>query len=443
MKDQQMSQPESFVTYAERTAGLGAVAEQRYRKASQARVLNGSILMLLSTTLVSGLNFAFTVSMARMLGPARFGHVTAANTLVMLASAITLSFQLVCAKFVARNETQGEKVSVYHSLLGKAWVVSLAVGAGLFMLKRPVAQYLNVPDFWILAVLAIGISVYAPLGVRRGAMQGNCSFGRLSGNMIIEALAKLLTAILLVALGYGVMGAVGALSASIVAAYFLPRMSSEFSVKAQTIRQPASFSEGMQVIVFFVGQVIISNIDIILVKHYFSPESAGIYAGIALVGRVLYFASWSVVSAMFPISAAAKSREEDPNVLLVPLLFVLAIAIVFILVANFFPTMIMHAIFGAAFSEPEESLLMLYPAATGLYALSVVLMTYEMSRRIANTGWLQLIFSGVLVLAIAIFHHSLHDVIVVQIVLMAAMLLLVSFPFFRRYKRFLLPEETA
>jgi O-antigen/teichoic acid export membrane protein len=398
-------------------------------------------VMLLSTSLVSVLNFAFNVSMARMLGPAKFGHVTAAVTILMLASAITLAFQLVCAKFVARNEPVGQKVSVYRSLLSKGWLVSLIAGAGLFLLQRPVSSYLRIPNPWILAVLAIGISAYVPLGVRRGGLQGMCSFGRLSTNFIIEAVVKLVLAVTLVVLGYGVLGAVGAISGSIFAAFFFPRMPSVFGTKPQTALQPASFHEGMQATVFFVGQVIINNIDILLVKHFFAAELAGLYAAVALVGRVLYFAAWSVVSAMFPISAAAKPRDEDPNVILVPLLFVIAICIVFIMAASFFPDLIINTIFGGRFSE-SGSLLTLYAAATGIYALSVVLMTYEMSRRIANTGWLQLLFSGILVLAIGIFHHTLRDVIVVQIVLMAAMLIVVSYPFFRRFKQILSPQET-
>jgi hypothetical protein len=70
-------------------------------------------------------------------------------------------------------------------------------------------------------------------------------------------------------------------------------------------------------------------------------------------------------------------------------------------------------------------------------------MAYEMSRRIANTGWLQLIFSGILVVAIGMFHHTLEEVIIVQIVLRAVLLLIVSFPFLRRYKQFLVPQETV
>ncbi len=62
----------------------------------------------------------------------------------------------------------------------------------------------------------------------------------------------------------------------------------------------------VQAIVFFVGQVIISNIDILMVKHFFPPDLAGLYAAIALVGRLLYFGAWSIVSAMFPVSAENK-----------------------------------------------------------------------------------------------------------------------------------------
>ena len=82
-----------------------------------------------------------------------------------------------------------------------------------------------------------------------------------------------------------------------------------------------------------------------------------------------------------------------------------------------------------------SSLLSLYAIATAIYAIAMVLMAYEISRRIANVGWLQLLFSGVLVVVIGFYHHSLREVIVVQIVLMTSMLVLVSFPFLRRLRR--------
>src|SRR6516165_4283576 len=104
-----MAPRDSIAALPERPSFLLAVTAQLRRKDPQSMVLNGSIIMLLSSTLVSLLNFAYNVVMARMLGPSSFGHVTASVTLLMLASAVTLSFQLVCAKFVARNQKPGAK----------------------------------------------------------------------------------------------------------------------------------------------------------------------------------------------------------------------------------------------------------------------------------------------------------------------------------------------
>lgn len=426
------------VTLSDQHGPLAAGAAESRRTGARAIVVGGSIIMLASTTLVSILNFAYNVVMARMLGPSKFGHVTASVTLLMLASSVTLAFQMVCAKFVARNQKPGAKARVYRSLLGKAWLVSLALGSAIFIAQKPMAWYLNLPDSWILAVLAIGIAAYVPLGVRRGALQGLCSFGRLSASFIVEALTRLVTGVLLVAAGYSVMGAVGAISAAVLAGYLFPRMAPEMRVKSEE-GYPASFGEGIQAIVFFVGQVIICNTDILLVKHFFAPEVAGLYAAVALVGRLLYFASWSVVSAMFPVSAAAPAQDEDPKVIFLPALAVVGMSATFILTLSLFPHLIIHTIFGVEFHQGEP-LLALYAAATGTYSLSVVLIAYEMSRRIANTGWLQLLFSGILVLAIGTFHSTLREVIVVQIVLMAAMLLLVSIPFLRRHRQALVRE---
>jgi len=73
---------------------------------------------------------------------------------------------------------------------------------------------------------------------------------------------------------------------------------------------PISFREGLQAIVFFSGQTIINNFDIVLVKHFFPPAEAGFYAAIALVGRLVNMCAWSVVNTMFPVSAAPVQRTN-------------------------------------------------------------------------------------------------------------------------------------
>jgi O-antigen/teichoic acid export membrane protein len=428
-----MPQTESVITLTPAEAPT-ATAEARPQNSARSTMLNGSAIMLVAMMLVNIFNFAYNMVMARMLGPAAFGNINAAVTLLLLASCVSLAFQLVCAKFVARNHADSSKAAVVHSLLGKAWIASLALGAVLFLAQKPVAAYLNVPSPWIIGLLALGIGAYAPLGVKRGAMQGVCAFPRLGTNFVLEALTRFFLGAGLVIAGYGVLGAVGAISASVIVACFIPRIPAQLRVQAGTA-EPPSYAEAIQAIVFFIGQVIINNIDILLVKHFFPSDPAGIYAAISQIGRLLYFASWfGVVNAMFPVAAAASPDHKKAHGIGLPLLLVLGLSLIFIAGAALFPHLIMGVIFGSRFIEIGW-LLALYAIATALYSLSVVFIAYEMSRRIANTGWLQLMFSGALVLGIGLFHHSLHQVIMVRIVLMAAMLVLVAVPFLRSHNK--------
>ena len=66
------------------------------------KILSGSLTLLAGSGLVGVMNLVYNLAIARLLGPSGFGHATAVYTLLMLMSAVTLSFQIVCAKLVAR-----------------------------------------------------------------------------------------------------------------------------------------------------------------------------------------------------------------------------------------------------------------------------------------------------------------------------------------------------
>jgi hypothetical protein len=118
--------------------------------------------------------------------------------------------------------------------------------------------------------------------------------------------------------------------------------------------------------------------------------------------------------------------------LIVPLLFVVALSAIFVVALAAFPNVVIHVLFGSGFHRVginTAELLVMNAVATGIYALAVVLITYEMSRRIANTGWFQLVVSAAVMAGVVFFHDSLLQVIVVQQVLRATLLLAVSIPF--------------
>ena len=400
--------------------------------------------MLVGSALVSVLNFAYNVAVARMLGPAGFGHAAVAVTLLMFVSAVTLSFQLVGAKLVARSESTAEKAAVYQRLMKRAWKLGAVIGISLAVASGPLTAYLHLPSVWMILALAAGFAFYVPVGARRGGMQGMCSFKRFAASYVFEALLKFVGAVVLVEAGFGAMGAIVAIAASLVFAYFVP------SVPRELGSEPAanvfvSSGEARQAIVYFAGQVLICNTDILLIKHFFSPERAGLFAAVALVGRVVYFASWMVVSAMFPIAAGAKEEQSRKGLLAVPVLFVILLTGGFVTLLTFFPDFVLHLVFGRMFAAGANlgSLLALYAANAGIYSMSVVLIAYEMSRRIANTAWWQLAFSGFIVGGIYLFHATLHEVVYVELTCMSVLLLVVALPFLRRSAPAVQEQEAA
>ena len=171
-----------------------------------------------------------------------------------------------------------------------------------------------------------------------------------------------------------------------------------------------------------------------LVKHFFPPADAGLYAAVAMVGRVIFAFSQAVVNSMFPLVAGTADEErKDGKVIATSLLLVLAIGGSIALGLRIAPASLWTAFFGHSFgivgSYNLPYLLSLYAVTTLIYCLSVVMITYEMSYKIANTSWIQFLFSGVLVAGICAFHSSLRQVIWVQLVLMVVLLLFVAFPF--------------
>ncbi|MHB1936580.1 MAG: lipopolysaccharide biosynthesis protein [Acidobacteriaceae bacterium] len=389
--------------------------------------------MLSGSGLATATNFIYNIAVARFLGPNGFGNATAVYTLLTLVSAVTLSFQIISAKIVAQQKSPEAKSAGYRSFHGGSWVCGIVIASILLMFYRSIASYLNLGDPLLIVLLAVGVAFYIPLGSRRGYLQGAYGFRRLAGNLVFEGVARLGGSVLLILLGLGVRGVIAANSAAVVAAYFA--ITPNLAVRIPTpIRRSYALRELSQAVVFFSGQILINNCDIVLVKHFFLLREAGLYAVVAMVGRVVFSFSQAVVNSMFPLVAGTNDEErKDLTVIASALLMVLSIGSLLALGLRLAPDWIWKVFFGGKFeiAGPHglSYLLALYAITSVVYSLSAVIITYQMSYKIANTSWVQLLFSGVVIAGISVFHSSLRQVILVQLLLMSILLVLVALPF--------------
>jgi O-antigen/teichoic acid export membrane protein len=412
-------------------------------KTLHARIVSGSVVLLSGSTLTTAINLAYNIAVARFLGPKGFGQATVVYTILTLISAVTLSFQIISTKAVAQQHSAEGKAAVYRGFHRGAWVCGILVALLLILFQRAIAGYLVLPDPMLVAILAIGVAFYVPLGSRRGYIQGTYGFRRLATNFVVEGLSRLGGSVLLIQLGYGVEGVIAANSAAVVMAYFTaaPKLGSPIP---NPLRFSIAFRETSMAMVFFFGQVLISNCDIVLVKHFFVAQEAGLYAAVAMVGRVIFAFSSAVVNSMFPLVAGTRDEErKDLRVIATSLLLVIGAGSALTLCLWIAPAGIWTTLFGSGFEIAGQYnfpyLLALYAITTIVFSLSVVIITFEMSYKVANTSWVQLALSGVVIAGICRFHSSLREVILVQLVLMVALLLCVGMPFL--FNSFTTPVE--
>jgi O-antigen/teichoic acid export membrane protein len=402
-------------------------------KSLPARIISGTFVLLSGSGLTMTINMVYNVVIARFLGPQGFGQAVVVYTILTLLWAITLAFQITSTKLVARQSTVEGKSAVYRYFNRRSWAVSILVALVLSAFTPQISAYLNLADVSLVPLIAIGAAFYIPLGTRRGFHQGSLGFRALASNMILEQIIRLGGSLALILMGMGVRGVIIANSAALVCVYFAMPVKTRGRM-ANPVENSYPIRETCQAAVFFGGQMLINNSGIMLVDHFFAAREAGLYAAVAMVGRVIFSMSQAVVNSTFPLVAGSDDEaRRDLRVIATSLMLVLVIGGTVALGLCVAPATLWTHLFGAGFEITGKYtisyLLALYAFSTVIYALSSVIITFEMSYKIANASYVQLAFSGLLIGAICVFHSNLREVVLVQLAMVVLLFVAVAVPF--------------
>lgn len=426
------------------TGNIMPATPKRWRSLAQSlqqnRLLSGSALFFVSTTIVNGGNYLFNLLLGRWLGPALFADVSIVITLFLLLTFITAGFQQTAAKFAAMYsasdpEHAARKVTLLRRWLNRrSWlvgaVVCLVVGGGAPFWQ----QFFHTASPWIFVIFAIGLPFYFVQGIDRGLLQGQMQFGTLAISYQAEMWVRLLIGLLLVITGWAAEGAIVGLALSILATWFVAdyalRRQQPPSVRAHNgpllspAERQAIWHFALPVLMVETSLILINNSDVLIVKRFFDSVAAGQYAALALIGRIVFFGTWSVVITMFPLVAQKHQRGEAHRPLLwMALGMVLGVSVFIIGGTVLLPELIVRILFGADYLGIAP-LLWRYAVATALFALANVLINYHLALGNRIGSALALLAGIAQVVVLTRFHATLNQVVVLQIVLMAGLLLL-------------------
>jgi len=205
--------------------------------------------------------------------------------------------------------------------------------------------------------------------------------------------------------------------------YYCSRVSfmADKKVDKQKLNTVFSF---LSVIVFYeLSQILINNSDVILVKHYFTAQEAGLYSSMALLGRAVFFATWSLVTVLFP-KVIEKENKGESHIELFwsSLMIVASIGGSMVLGSYLFGEQIMLLAFGRAYVS-VSNYLWLYCLLTTMFACANVFVYYYMSLGKYIPVFISILIGFLQIYFLTVYHSDLAQVLFVQLALMLVMLL--------------------
>ena len=381
---------------------------------------------LLSTIVVNGGNYLYNLLLGRILGPKAFAEAALMVTLLLVLSFLGMTFQLSVAKFSAQYDDT-KKDMIVSKMLGYALWIGGGVGLLVVVAAPKLQEFFNTQNALMFQLFGLGIPVYFLMSINRGHFQGLEQFTKLSFSYQSEMWGRLLitlVALVLIPAQHGVLVVVGILVSLFLGLFPFKSLKVDFfgsqDLDPKITKQIRNF---IAITAFYeLTQILINNSDILLVKRYFEPEQAGLYAALALIGRVVYFVAWMFVMLLLPQVVKAKKQGDRTAPMLSKYVGYITILSIFIVVCCLlFPETIISILFGEQYVS-MAGLLWQYALATSLFAIANIFTYYFLSQDEYTPIWFSAFFGLSQVVLIAFFHQSLTTVVQVQLIAMLSLL---------------------
>jgi O-antigen/teichoic acid export membrane protein len=391
-------------------------------------------IFMLSVLIVNGGNYLYNLILGRILGPEKFADAAILITFLLVLSFVAMTFQLVTAKFSVEFESKIFK-NFLDIMLKYGILTGVFIGLLVIIFSSQLQEFFKTTTSTMFIIFGFGVPFYFLMSINRGYYQGKQLLTSLSITYQGEMITRLCITfglLFLFNIESSILISIGILVSFLVGLFPLKTKSIPSFNKIKLDSSSKKVVKSFFIITAFyeLTQIVINNSDILMVKHYFNAEEAGLYASLALIGRVVYFIAWMFVMLLLPtVIQLKKDGKSTLPVLLKYLSYIALIASSIIISCFFFPTQIINILFGSEYLTISP-LLWKYALATGVFALSNIFAYYYLSLENYIPVVLSGLFGMLQVVFIIFFHDSLATVVNVQIIVMFALLIMQLLFFF-------------
>ena len=378
--------------------------------------IKGSAVMFAGTMLANVLAYFYHLVVGRMLGPAGDGELAAILSIFYILNSPSIVIQNILVRFFSQLKAKKDFGQAKRLFLRITRLISIALillGVILLPFVSGIASFLQIADRMYLVWLYLMFASFVFGIVNVSVLQ---AFQQFAAIALINPLSGVLR------LGLGTVGAffgVGWTLVSGVVAGFMGYAAMFFPLKGLLAQKERTITLSPVSTLYysiptFIAVFTITALysqDVVLVKHFFGAEEAGIYSSLSVLGKIIFFASSSLGVVAFPMLAERKELKKPyGSIVAVSLLGVAAVSFGITLFYFLFPSFVVSMLFGSAFAKAGGLL-----AAFGLF-ISFFTLSYlftSMYLALGKTGvWVFTALAAIAqALAITVSHATLSAVI--------------------------------
>lgn len=396
------------------------------------KFISGSLVMLIGTNLYNFSQLLYHFLAGRFLGKAIYGDLATIISILGFFAIIQLAFNLTIVKFIASEKNDHATSGFIRWVYKWSLIIGFVLMLSIVTLAQPIKSFLQISDISYVILLGPLLLFFIVTLSGRSILQGLLKFDQYIYSLLAEAFVKIILALMFFLLGYALFGAIGAFLIGVIISFIITSL-----MLKQYLLAPVNISPNIWPLLKFSGAVLVQGValtsmyttDLLIIKHFLSAEVAGLYAALAILGRVVFFGASPITNVMFPIIAKKHlSGEKYYGILGLSVILVLGFSLVITSLYWLFPTVPLGFLYGEHYLEGAP-LLWLFGVFMSLLSVAVLLTQFFLS--INETKPVYIFALAALLQALLVwFNHDSLFVVVQMSIISAALLVLSLFVYF-------------
>lgn len=417
----------------------------------KSELIAGSLYLFIGSMIGNVLAFLLNLFLARNLTAIDYGIYASLLALITLvgipAQSLTPVVVRFAADYFAKDKTQ-EAVTLYRKTFKMGILMFIGIFFTFIVLAGPIKNFLKLDDiFYVILSGLVVASVYLGI-VNTAFLQSLLKFSFMSMTLVAGGVTKLIFGIIFVYLGYRAYGALWACFIGFLISFLLGFIPLKFLKKIKDKKNSTKIptkeiiSYAFPTSVAILSLTSLISIDVILVKHFFNATNAGLYGGLSLMGKVIFYFTGIIPLVMFPLLIKRHAKGQAFNNL-----FYVALALVilpsFAITAFYFvfPEFSVNLFLGKNYFDIVPYL-GLFGIFVSIFSVLNIFVNFFLSLKKTKIAIVVLLGAIFQIVLINFYHSSFFQIVSVSIVVSASILLILLVYYIKLFGNFGKIKET-